>query len=68
MTYRSIALNSSAIAAIDYDDAEDPADLTITFVNGQTYDYFAVPLAVIADFIAAASPGRFYHAQIKGLY
>lgn len=57
---------SSVIAKFDYDNAH--ARLTVTFVTGRVYQYFAVPAAVAADFRAATSKGVFFNAQIRDRY
>lgn len=57
---------SSVIAKFDYDEAH--ARLTVTFVTGRIYEYFAVPAAVAADFRAAGSKGAFFNTQIRDRY
>lgn len=57
---------SSVIAKFDYDPAH--ARLTVTFVTGRVYQYFAVPAAVAADFRNAFSKGTFFNTQIRDKY
>jgi lysyl-tRNA synthetase class 2 len=57
---------SSVIANFDYDPAH--ARLTVTFVTGRVYQYFAVPAAVAADFRAALSKGSFFNTHIRDRY
>jgi len=48
----------------------DPKSLTleIEFQDGNLYQYFDVPQAVRAEFMQAASLGKFFSMQIKGQY
>lgn len=57
---------SSVIAKFDYD--AEHARLTITFVTGRVYRYFAVPAAVAVDFGSASSKGAFFNTQIRDRY
>ena len=57
---------SSVIAKFDYD--AEHAGLTITFVTGRVYQYFAVPATVAADFGRASSKGAFFNTQIRDRY
>ena len=57
---------SSVIAAIDYD--ADISRLTITFVSGRIYDYYAVPAAIVAAFSRAESKGAFFNTAIRDRY
>jgi hypothetical protein len=57
---------SSAIDTVGYDDETQVLD--VTFNSGQTYTFNGVPQEIFDAFIAAPSPGRFYHASIKGHY
>lgn len=59
-------VDSSNVAAIGYD--LDSATLEVEFHNGSVYQYFDVPAVVHAEFMQAESPGRFLHAQIRGVY
>lgn len=57
---------SSVIAAIDYD--ATVSRLTITFVSGRIYDYYAVPAAVVDAFRRAESKGAFFNAEIRNRF
>lgn len=57
---------SSVIASFDYDD--EHAKLTVVFVTGRVYEYFAVPANVVADFERAASKGTFFNMRIRDHY
>lgn len=59
-------LRSTSLAAADYD--PETEELVITFHNGLSYTYDGVPEQVYQDLLAAASPGTYYHAVIKGTY
>ena len=60
------ALNSSAIGFVDYDWIS--GRLYITFRSGQTYTFYRVPAQIYGGLLTATSPGRFYHACIRGRY
>jgi lysyl-tRNA synthetase class 2 len=57
---------STAIRDIDYDDSDEC--LTVTFVTGRVYVYFAVPIEVAAAFQSASSKGAFVNAHIRDRY
>ena len=57
---------SSAIRAIDYDRSRKR--LRITFVSGERYAYERVPGEVHLAFLAAASKGCFFLAEVRGRY
>ena len=60
-----IPVNSSAIAAIGYEDGY----LYIVFHSSpKLYDYPGVPYRLFEDFLNASSPGRFYARYISGRY
>ena len=60
-------VDSSNIAAIGYD--EEKKELYIEFKsNGVTYKYEKVPEEVYRAFMDAPSQGKFFHANIKGIY
>lgn len=54
---------SSVIAKFDYDPAH--ATLTVVFVSGRVYRYFAVPAEIAAEFRLATSKGTFFNARIR---
>jgi hypothetical protein len=57
---------STAIKAISHDAMTDA--LFVTFVDGDTYAYQAVPLPVFQAFRAARSKGRFFAYEIRNRY
>lgn len=57
---------SSQIGMTNYD--EDKNTMTITFLNGTTYDYLNVPLTVWEKSTEAQSIGKFFNQEIKGKY
>jgi len=42
--------------------------LSITFVNGRTYEYEDVPENILDALISAPSAGQYFHANIKDIY
>lgn len=66
MTALTFANKSSNITSATYD--ADSGILTITFNSGGTYEYHGVPQHLADEFATAASPGKFFHANIKGKY
>ena len=59
-------LNSSNIASAGYDDASQT--LEIEFHNGGIYQYFDVPRTIFDQLVTAASPGGYFHQQIRGVF
>ena len=59
-------INSSMISEYEYDEAEKL--LKIKFSKGGWYGYLNVPKEIVDDFISAASPGKFFLANIKNVY
>jgi hypothetical protein len=57
---------STVIRAYDYD--AEAQVLTITFVTGRTYVYFAVPSEAYDDFATAFSKGTFFNKYIRDAY
>jgi len=57
-------LESSAIAAAGYN--PERRLLFITFRSGGTYTFYRVPPETYHGLISATSPGRYYHARIRG--
>lgn len=67
MTWHQAApFDSSNIADFRYEDASQT--LEVTFLNGNTYQYFDVPFNVWVAFDGADSKGKFLNAIIKGSY
>ena len=61
-----IAINSSNIRAVEYD--EQQQILKVQFTNQATYQYSGVPAATYRDFMAANSKGAFFASEIKSVY
>ena len=59
-------LSSSMITRATYD--PETETLSLQFVSGQTYDFEDVPISVYNGLLEADSPGRYYHANIRGIY
>jgi hypothetical protein len=57
-------VKSSFIRDVDYTGRK----LTIRFKNGKILEYTKVPRDVAIDFVRARSKGRFYNANIRGVY
>lgn len=51
---------------VQYDDTTQT--LTVTFPNGRSYDYEAVPPDVAAKFAADDDKPRFFNRNIRGRY
>jgi hypothetical protein len=54
------------MVSVGYDAAH--STLEIEFRTGHVYEYFAVPRGVYQGLLNAASKGRFFHAEIDGVY
>jgi hypothetical protein len=61
-----IAVDSSNIAGVDYD--EWTSTLVIAFNSGGIYEFYRVPRSVYAGLMNASSHGKYFHANIKGQY
>jgi lysyl-tRNA synthetase class 2 len=59
-------VESSAIERVDYDDAT--RTLFVHFMSGRRYRYDDVPREVYRRFVAAASKGAFFNAEIRDRY
>lgn len=59
-------LNSSLISQAGYDSTNNT--LRIKFSNGQVYDYTTVTPSQAQDFLNSESPGKHFHANVKGKY
>ncbi len=60
------AVNSSAIAEVDYESSKQ--ELPITFHSTETHTYFGVPATVHEAFIRASSLGTFFNDHIRDRY
>lgn len=61
-----IAVDSSAIAAIGYD--EDSCTLLVEFIKSGSYHYEGVSLETYEVFLGAESKGRFFQQNVKGRF
>ena len=59
-----IAVESSTLAAIAYDD--DRGILQLEFRSGKMYRYFGVPAAVCEGLLRASSKGKYFNEVIRG--
>jgi hypothetical protein len=59
-------VESSNIAAIDYEDSIDR--LRVYFHSGYAYDYFGVPKNIVNGLMTASSVGRYFHQNIRNKY
>lgn len=55
---------SSDLESVGYEDGT----LYIRFHSGGTYRYSGVPVSVYRGLMSAASHGKYFHANVKGLY
>ena len=60
------AVSSSHISAVGYE--PDSQTLRIRFTSGKEYDYANVPKNIYEGMMSAASVGKYFHANIKGIY
>lgn len=66
MAIRKQNLNSSSLQSASYD--TDSRVLTIVFNGGRPYTYDDVPEGVYDRLVTSASPGSFFHSNIKNVY
>ena len=57
-----IALQSSLLSSAAY---SDDGTLQLQFHNGAIYQYFAVPIGVFQDLLAAQSKGSYFNRYIS---
>lgn len=57
-------VDSSNLNMVGYENGT----LCIKFNSGETYLYFEVPERIYHGLISAASPGRYFHVNIKGYF
>jgi KTSC domain len=60
------AVSSSDLASVGYD--ESTQTLEVEFHKGGIYQYFGVPKPLHDGLVTAASPGKFFHANIRNLF
>ena len=65
-TWTWSAVSSSNVAAVGYN--EGTSTLGVTFLNGSTYYYSAVPITIYESLLLAPSVGSFLHHNVKGAY
>jgi hypothetical protein len=65
-SHHQVAVTSSAISSIGYD--EDTKVLEVTFRSGSSYTFGGVPKSVFDDFVGAGSKGAYFNANIKDNY
>lgn len=61
-----ISVNSSSILEVGYDGPTNT--LEIMFADGKVYQYFDVPSHVNEELVGAASVGKYFHSNIRGVY
>ena len=61
-----IAVDSSSIRGVGYE--EDRNILYVQFIDGEVYEYFAVPVSDFIDLLQAKSIGCFVNKRIKPYY
>jgi hypothetical protein len=61
-----VPVNSSNINCVGYDAKN--ASMDIEFRDGGVYRYYDVPVAVYEQFLLSDSKGKFFHAQLKGVF
>jgi hypothetical protein len=59
-------VSSSDLRSVGYDNSTNT--LEIEFNSGGVYQYYGVPPAVYQGLMNAPSHGKYFHAQIKGVY
>lgn len=60
------ALSSSNLSAYRYNEGE--RKLEIKFASGRIYQYANVPKEIVEGLSTAASPGKYFNAEIKNSY
>lgn len=63
---RAVELKSSNLASTTFDKANKV--LTVTFKNGNTYQYDGVGIRLFNEFVRAESHGKFFAANIKPVF
>ncbi len=59
-------VDSTAIKEVGYN--PDTFTLTVTFANGEVYEYMNVPQTVFNELMAAESKGSYFQKNIKDKY
>lgn len=58
--------SSSHIASISYE--PEVENLNVEFVDGSTYTYFSVPVAVYRNWCADGGSGTYFHRNVKSRF
>ena len=61
-----IAVESSTLAALAYDDGREI--LQLEFRSGRKYQYFGVPATVCEGLLRASSKGKYFNEVIRGRF
>ena len=61
-----IAVTSTAITQIEYDELSQ--ELIVTFTSARTYTYYGVPRDLYVQFLRAESKGQFFNEYIRDRY
>lgn len=63
---RRVPVQSRAIASVGYDRTTNVLELELA--EGEVYQYYAVPVSVHQQLLAADSIGRYFLTEIRGRY
>jgi hypothetical protein len=66
MAYQSYEVDSSAIAALQYD--PETQYMSITFSDGRSYVCINVPEVEVERLVNSDSPGAYWNANMRGKY
>ncbi|MEZ4883865.1 MAG: KTSC domain-containing protein [Chitinophagales bacterium] len=66
MTTQRLEVDSTAISAMSYD--AELAVLSLTFHNGRTYSYRAVPTTIWTQLLVAESVGTYFNDFIRNRF
>jgi hypothetical protein len=61
-----VPVNSTLLASVTYRASEKTLELA--FCNGAIYRYFAVPVAIHNDLLAADSKGNYFNQKIRNCF
>jgi hypothetical protein len=60
------SLKSTAISTVEYDD--ESQTMTVTFVNGRSYDLSGVPPDLFEGLCSASSAGTYFNTTLRGQF
>lgn len=63
---RVTAVESTTLATVSYDDAQEL--LQLEFCSRAVYQYFSVPTTVYQSLLDASSKGRYFNRAIRGRF